>query len=190
MERAIKRFENLMNVSLIMVLIDILVGALLFVYFDNFNTTSNGAIIGGIMILHGLFLLIRYLYDGLGINIFKMDLIIGVASIILGIFTIINPFATLSALGVLFGIFLICIGIEKGSFGLLLRKKQDEIYPLICFISILMIIMGVVVLTNPFDAFMTAVKLAGLFLICTGLFDCMFCVLLKKRAKTIFEIFK
>ena len=61
---------------------------------------------------------------------------------------------------------------------------------LVGFISILMIIMGIVVLINPFSSFMLITKLIGIFTVCYGLFEAMYISLFKKRAKNLLKIFE
>ena len=67
---------------------------------------------------------------------------------------------------------------------------QESIYPLTLFIGLLMIIMGIITLINPFKGFMLVTKLIGIFLICSGLLDAMVCNLFRQRAKNILHIFE
>ena len=58
------------------------------------------------------------------------------------------------------------------------------------FIAILSFVMGLLVLFNPFEMFMLITRLIGLFMICSGLFEIMTCMLFRKRAKYILDMFK
>ena len=69
-------------------------------------------------------------------------------------------------------------------------KKQEDIFPLVTFIAILSFVMGLLVLFNPFEMFMLITRLIGLFMICSGLFEIMTCMLFRKRAKYILDMFK
>ena len=69
-------------------------------------------------------------------------------------------------------------------------KKQEDIFPLVTFIGILSFVMGLLVLFNPFEMFMLITRLIGLFMICSGLFEIMTCMLFRKRAKYILDMFK
>ncbi len=189
MDKVIKRFEGLMLSSLLFVFLDIMIG-ILFLKYTELSTQLNVVILGSLILIHGLFYLIRYFYDGLGCKFFAFDLIIGVASFILGIFTIFNPFSALKIMGVFFCIWLITSGIEKIFYGFKFMKAQEDIYPLTCFIGILLILMGLIALINPFKGFMVITRLVGLFLICSGIFDGMVCLLFKRRAKQILNIFR
>lgn len=189
MSKIVKRFQKMMYVCMGMSAIDIIIG-ILFIACTSFATKVNAVILGAMILIHGIFYIIKYIYDGLGIKIFAVNLITGVAAIILGLFTMFNPFDTLSFIGILFALWLIIVACEKLYFAYNLRKKQDEIFPLITFIGILMIVMGLLTALNPFKTFMLITRLIGIFLICSGLFDMMSFMLFRKRAKVLLEIFK
>ena len=189
MNKITKRFEKMMLLSLGVAILDIIVG-ILFIICTSFSTKVNVVILGSTILIHGLFYVIRYLYDGLGKKVFAVDLIAGVASIILGIFTIFNTFDPLKLLGVMFFIWLLISGSEKLYYGIIFMKKQEDIYPLITFIAILYFVMGILALINPFELFMVISRLVGLFIICSGLFEILTCTLFRKRAKYILDMFK
>ena len=106
------------------------------------------------------------------------------------VWEVLYPVKSLTIIGVFFGIWLIGSGVMKCIYTYKFMKFNEEIYPLVGFISILMIIMGIVVLTNPFDSFMLITKLIGIFMVCYGLFDAMYISLFKKRAKNLLKIFE
>lgn len=189
MNKVTKRFKSLMLVSFGVALLDIFIG-IMFMAFTEFSTKVNMTILGSTVVVHALFFLIRYIYDGLGKKVFAIDLIAGVASLILGLFTIFNPFGALDIIGVLFCIWLLIVGAEKLYFGIKFMKKQEDIFPLVTFIAILSFVMGLLVLFNPFEMFMLITRLIGLFMICSGLFEIMTCMLFRKRAKYILDMFK
>ena len=112
MNKVTKRFKSLMLVSFGVALLDIFIG-IMFMAFTEFSTKVNMTILGSTVVVHALFFLIRYIYDGLGKKVFAIDLIAGVASLILGLFTIFNPFGALDIIGVLFCIWLLIVGAEK-----------------------------------------------------------------------------
>ncbi len=189
MEQVTKRFEKMMIISLIMSLLDVIVG-IVFIKCTNFATKMNIVIMGSLILLHGIFFIIRYLYDGLGNKFFAFNLIVGVISVILGLFTIFNPFSALKVISIFFCIWLCVNGLEKLYYGYRFMKAKEGIYPLTCVIGFLSIIMGVITVINPFKAFMLITRLIGIFLICSGLLDAMICNLYRQRAKYILEIFK
>lgn len=189
MDKIVERFYRMMNVSVFMYIFDIIVGALL-IYYADLAVKIYAVVLGCLMLVHGLFDLIRYLYDGLGNRIFTADVTMAVSSIIFGIFTILYTFESVSLIGVMFGIWLIVYALQKVYYLFILIKHDEEIYPLIGFITLLEVIMGVLVILNPFDSFMLVTKLIGYFAIATSLLNVMYCLLFKKRAKQLLKIFE
>lgn len=188
MEKVIKRFNMLMNSSILMLILDFIVGILLVVKTD-FMTKICAVLIGGLLIVHGLFNLIRYFYDGLGNRFFFPELISGLVGIILGIFAFLNVTNTLSVLGTVFGIWIIVYGLEKSYYAWKFMKVREEIYPLVMFISILFIIMGALTIFNPFSSFMIITKLIGVFVCVSALLDIMTCMLFKRRSTNLLKLF-
>ena len=188
MNKVVKRFENMMLGSLVMSLIDVAVG-LLFILYTDFTTKMNMIIVGSFIILHGLFYLVRYFYDGLGNKFFSFELIFGVAAVILGVFTVFNPMDALKTIGVLFGIWLCISAIDKLYYGIKFITAHEEIFPLVTFLAILLLIMGVLTIFNPFKAFTLITRLIGLFMIASGLFDAVTWMLFRRRAKQLMKLF-
>ncbi len=193
MNKVIKRMENLMISSLSMALISVIVG-LVFILGDKFQLATTAVILSSYILINGLFYLIRYLYDGLGKKVFAVDLVLGVVGIILGIFTYVylmnDTTKILDTVGIILGVWFIAVAFEKIFFGVKFATANEEISPLVCFIGLLMAIMGLLVVFNPFSYFMLVTRLMGLFTICAGLLDGMVSMLFRRRAKEILKLFK
>jgi uncharacterized membrane protein HdeD (DUF308 family) len=156
----------------------------------NLPTSIITVVMGSLILIHGVFYLIKYLYDGLGKRFFAHSVIIAVIAIVLGVFTIFNPFKTITALGVMYGIYLLSVALDNGLYAYKMFKSGEEIYPLVTIITIFDIVMAVLVMINPFDSFMLISRLIGLFAICSGLFNGLIAMLFKKRAKYILDLYK
>lgn len=189
MKKITSRFKKLMLCSVFTSIVDLIVG-ILFILYDSAPMKVSLVVLGSAILIHGLFYIIRYVYDGLGTKFFAIDLIVGVASIILGLFTIFGPLEPLKYMGILFCGWLLISGIEKLYFAYRFMKANEDIYPLVSFIGILTIFMGVLASFNPFEGFMLIRRLVGLFLIASGLFDIVFDMLFRKRAKEVLQIIK
>lgn len=189
MNKVIKRFESLMLYSLIMPLLDIIVG-FLYLKFTDFSMKVNIVILGVSIVLHGLFYFIRYIYDGLGCKVFSFELIVSVIAVFLGIFTIFSPFEAIKSIGYFFCGWLCVKALNILFYGINFIKAKQDISPLTLFIALLMLIMGILVAFNPFKSFMLITRLIGIFMICSGLFDGMICLLFRRNAKNILEMFK
>lgn len=189
MDLIIKRFYKMMYISMFAVLLDIFMGVILLVFPDMASKMAI-VLVGSLIVIHGLFYLIRYIYDGLGSRVFSVDLITGVAAVILGLFTIFNPFNAITVIGILFGIWLLVRGLEKLYYSIIFISHHDDLAPIFIMISLLIILMGILVMINPFESFMLVTRLAGIFLICDGLFELMTCRLFQRKSKDIIKLFE
>lgn len=189
MNTVIKRFNKLMNTSIFMLLLDVLVGFLL-VTKPDLVTKVCAVLFGSLLVVHGLFDFIRYIYDGLNSRIFAMMLVTSISSVILGVFMILTHQAVLEIVGIVFGIWLLVNGLLRFYYSFRLMQIKDEIYPLTMFISVLILLMGILVIFNPFSSFMLVTKLCGYFMMASSLLDAMYCLLLKKRSKEVLSLFK
>lgn len=189
MDKVNKRFNRIMNISLLMILLNLIVG-FVFIFFTNIALKVSLVMLGGLITIKGLYSLIRYFYDGLANKVFVADLFYGLVSVALGLLLIFYPTDISNFIGVGFGLWLLFNGLVKGFYSLKFMKNNEEIYPLVGFIAVLLIIMGLSTIINPFSGFMIITKLIGIFLICASLFEGMVCSLFKKRAQSILDIFE
>ena len=77
MNKIVERFNKLLNISFLMVAIDFIVG-LLFVLKPEISNKVSLIAVGSLVLVHGLYALINYFYDGLGNKFFKIELIMGI----------------------------------------------------------------------------------------------------------------
>ena len=101
-----------------------------------------------------------------------------------------SPSNTLKAIGIVFALWILVIGLVKCYYTYKLMKNDDEIYPLLAFIALLDIIMGIVTLINPFKSFMIISKAVAIFVICYSLVEGVYLSLVKKRSQQILKMFE
>lgn len=189
MNRVASRFKKMMLASIGISILDIIVGVVFFLCND-FSNKVCSVIIGALILVHGLFYLIRYIYDGLGRKVFSIDVIFGVAAIIVGLFSMFNPIENLSMYLLLFGVGICIIGLDMLCYGIIFMSKHEETFPLITLMSLLVIIMGVLAILNPFKQFILTARLVSYFGIATGLFGCLYNNLFKRRTNAILAMYK
>lgn len=189
MDIFVKRFNKLMNTSILMLLLDILVGIFLVVK-PELITKVCAVLMGSLFLIHGIFDFIRYIYDGLNSKFFAMMIVTSLSSVILGVFMIFSHQSVLEILGIVFGIWMLLNGLVRFYYSFRFMQIKEEIYPLTMFISGLMVLMGVLVMFNPFSSFILITKLCGYFVIASSLLDVMYCLLLKRRSKSVISVFK
>ena len=189
MGKVAMRFRKMMFSSIGIFLLDIIIGVLFFVY-EDFSADIYSVIVGAGILVHGLFYLIRYIYDGFGRKIFNVDVIFAVASIILGLFGMFNPIKELNLYLILFGVGTCLYGVEMLCFGISFMKKHEETFPLVTFMSLLIIIMGVLAIINPFENFILTARLVSYFSIASGLLGCLCSNLFRRRTFAILDMYK
>ncbi len=189
MNKVTERFKKLMIASMGIFALDVLVG-LLFLFNDTFSDRVFCTVLGALFLVHGLFYMIRYIYDGLGKKVFAIDLIFGVAAIIYGIFMVFAPIELVVHYLLLYGIGLCIIGFEVLCFGIVFMKKREETFPVISSTALLIIIMGILAILNPFKQFVLTVRLVSYFSLATGLFGCSCSSLFKRRTRAILDMYK
>lgn len=189
MDKVIKRFNRFMNISLAMIILNLIVG-FIFIFYTDIATKVSLVVLGGLITIKGLYSLIRYFYDGLANRIFVADLFYGLVSVAIGLLLIFYPTNISTFIGIGFGLWILVNGLVKLYYAYHFMKNNEEIYPLVGFIAVLLVVMGIATLINPFSGFMIITKLIGIFLVCASLFEGMVCSLYKKRAKYILDIFE
>lgn len=192
MEKVVKRFGKVINVSMLSLIVDILIGALLLFLSDEFAFNSNFVVVGVLMLVKGLASLIRYVYDGLGNKFFLFDLFTGIIGVVLGLFTCLSPFIkdlTLeySNLGLLFGIYMISYALSKLYYAFIFKKMNEDIYPLVFMTGLLFFIIGLICIFNPLHSFVA--YLIGVLIIAYGVLELNYYMLLRKKAKNIIKYF-
>ena len=79
-------------------------------------------------------------------------------------------------------------GLSKMNYAVWLKKGEEDSWLVTLVSGILIAVIGILVVFNPF-ASLTITKLAGAFLIITGVIDLTDTILFKKRSKEIMDIF-
>ena len=189
MNKVIKRFAFIENISICMLVIDFLIALLLF-KFSSLSVKINCVIFGSLLIVHGLFALIKYFYDGIGSRIFSSQLINSVVGIILGLFLCFYDLQTIKTMGIIVGIWFIVDGIMKVYHSFIFLKHKEEIAPLVFMPALLIVIMGVLVIFNPFSMYVSVIRLLSIFMFGYVVLEGMNSMLYKKRAKNILALFK
>ena len=189
MNKVIDRYNKLLNVSMLFVVFDVVLGIML-LKFTEASFKIIMVLLGCFILVNGLFSLIRFFYDGLANKIFKADLVNGIAGVIIGAYSIFSPNYSLKIIGLVFAIWILVVGLIKGFYTFQLMKNDDEVYPLFAFIALLDILMGVVTLINPFKTFMIISKAVAIFIICYSLVEGVYISLLKRRGKQMLKLFE
>lgn len=146
-----------------------------------------GMIVGIIFLIEGINSIYKYFHRE-GAKLYNLNLVFGVIYAVLGVVIILVPSSVVEFITVCLGIYMIVNGASKVNYALWLKRGNEDSWLITLATGILVAIVGVLVIFNPF-ASLTLTKLAGAFLIITGILDFMDTILFKNRSKEIMEIF-
>lgn len=146
-----------------------------------------GIIVGIIFLIEGINSIYKYFHRE-GAKIYNLNLVFGVIYAVLGAVIILVPSSVVEFITICLGLYMIINGASKVNYALWLKRGNEDSWLITLATGILIAIIGVLVIFNPF-ASLTVTKLAGAFLIITGILDFMDTILFKNRSKEIMEIF-
>lgn len=146
-----------------------------------------GIIVGIIFLIEGINSIYKYFHRE-GAKLYNLNLVFGVIYAVLGVVIILVPSSVVEFITICLGIYMIVNGASKVNYALWLKRGNEDSWLITLATGILVAIVGVLVIFNPF-ASLTLTKLAGAFLFITGILDFMDTILFKNRSKEIMEIF-
>ena len=179
-------YKRMIIYSLLTALLTIIMGIVLLLL-PNATNKVVGIIVGIIFLIEGINSVYKYFHRE-GAKLYNLNLIFGVLYALLGVVIILYPFTVVEFVTVCLGIYMIINGASKVNYALWLKRWNEESWLITLATGILIAIVGILVIFNPF-ASLTLTKLAGAFLIITGILDFMDTILFRNRSKEIMEIF-
>ena len=171
----VKGIFNIITLAeMIDALIYVIIGLIFFVN-PALSFTLVAIITGIVLIINGVISICSY-FKRANIDLYNYNLIFGILLIIVGIATLFMDYL----LAITLGIYLIVSGLQKGAYGLLLKKFNDSSWLTVLIIGILFVVLGVITIFTSPDA---AVKVAGICLLGYGLINFINVLLLRRRAQ-------
>lgn len=188
MKKEINKNLNLITIgSIIMDVIFIALGVFLIVN-PELSTKVSGVLLGILLVVAGLYSIIKYILNMDSAFIFAFELIYGLLSAIAGILIMANPLSLANFITIIVGLwFIISAGI-KISIALQFKASKEETWVLNLVIGILTIIIGILLLINPFNAYIVLTTYVGIMLIIYAGMDIVEQFLFRKRAGEVTKI--
>ena len=188
MKKEISKNLNLITIGSI--LLDVLFIALgiFLVINPELSTRVSGVLIGIGLIVAGLYAIIKYVLNMDAAFIFTFELIFGILSIIAGVLVMANPLAIANFITIIIGLWFIVSAVIKGSIAMQFKNNNEETWILNLVISILTIVLGILLLTNPFSAYIVLSTYVGIMIIVYSGMDIVEQLLFRKRASNIEKI--
>lgn len=179
-------YNRMIAYSVLTSLVTAVMGVVL-LFLPSLTNKVVGIITGIIFLLSGLNSIYKYFHRE-GAKIYSLNLVFGVLYILLGGIIIVYPFSVVDFITICLGIYMIINGLSKMNYAVWLKKGEEDSWLVTLVSGILIAVIGILVVFNPF-ASLTITKLAGAFLIITGVIDLTDTILFKKRSKEIMDIF-
>lgn len=125
--------------------------------------------IGGILVIIGTNSLINY-YRGKE-YVSKFELVYGVLGVLGGFVLILNPKAIVSLIPFIIGVWIVISSLSKLKYAVELNSKKTRTGIISLAIIILTLVLGVVLIFNPFSGAVFITKMIGLFLFAYAILD-------------------
>ena len=150
----------------------VLLGIVLLVYPDT-SITVVCRVVGAIVLITGLGFVGSYLRVGRTRWFGKIELVFGSIFAILGGFVMLYPLGIVSIVPLVFGILLVYHGIANMKQALELRQYKDKGWWLPVLIAATTIVLGVIIMRNPFGTIEMLMRIIGICILYDGLMNTM-----------------
>lgn len=188
---SLKLLQKIFNIYLCQTIIGsiiIFIMGLIFLFNPTIATRTVEVITSIILMVLGIGAIFNY-FSKATLKIFNFNLAYGIASIVLGVLIVFNPFALTNIITIIFGAWLFVSGLIKINYGLNFKKVNEESWLLTFVIGLLTSLFGVVVIINPFiNLYLTQVL--GLFISIYAVLEFTESILLKQRSSAFLKLFK
>ena len=173
MEDYIKRYSKY---TVLLSLVLIIMSIFLIAKPEEFLNTIM-ILIGILLIVSGIIQIISYFSSPKELKAFSLKLLLGFISIILGIIVIVNTSLINTILTGIIGAWIIIQSIIKLQIAINLKEMANNNWKAVVILSILTLILGIIIIFNPFGAIIAIGRISGITLLvseCINLFESIF----------------
>jgi uncharacterized membrane protein HdeD (DUF308 family) len=121
-------------------------------------------LLGCVTILDGIIHIVSYFSTSAEVRAFSFELIQGILGIILGCVIIFNPQTIVSFFPFMIGLWIVVEGFIRFQFTLNMKGSESKNWVVVLLFSIISIVLGFLIIFNPFGTAIAITKLAGIFL--------------------------
>jgi len=183
----IKETFNLITIGSIAMDIIILILGIFFMTNPAVGLESALLLIGILLLISGVCSIIKYIINPK--KLLRFELGYGIISIIAGLFAIFKPFGVATLITVLIAIWLIISSVVKLVLAIELRRIKEKTWIFDLTVAILVIIIGMLILFNPFNSYMILSVYVGVMMTMYAAMDVVEQFFLRKRVNDIIKIF-
>lgn len=176
----IKVYRSSLITSVILMII-----GLLLVFEADSTIKSISYIIGGILILVGLFAILKFIKNLNNPSRVGLDIIYGVVTTIFGTLIIRHPETIASIIPFIMGLAILFSSTNKLQGSFVLKNQKNKMWKVSLIVSIISAICGVVLIFNPFQGAVIITKIVGIFIIIYALLDIVSTITIKKNVVNV-----
>lgn len=166
----INYFKNLKANYTVSAIICVVVGLVLIIW-PGTSTQVVCMVLGGVLLAYGIIQIILYLFARERTLYLQGMLLLGIIFSVLGAWILLKPEMIIKAVPVIMGIIIIMHGLHNAIQAIDLKKMSYENWWVALLFGILTIVLGGVLVYNPFTVVNTVVRVIGAFLVYDGLSD-------------------
>lgn len=148
----------------------ILCGAVLFVWPD-MSARIACMVLGAILVLMGIIYFVSFLSTPSGTFIKQVHLVLTIVFVVIGVWILLKPDFVIGLIPVIVGIILVLHGFYDLQQAVFLGRAKYGFWWLALLFAGLTIVLGGILLWNPFEAMSIAIKFIGVFLVFDGVSD-------------------
>ena len=182
-EDGIGTFFRKMQGSYIVMAVAYVVFGLSLLIKPELSTTVICYAIGAVCVIYAVANLIKYFTGSMNRMYIEPDFVLSVIICVFGIVTIVRPSVIISILPFIVGIVLVFSGLIKVQDGINLKRFYYDRWFLVLGFAVISVILGIVVLLNPFGTGLLFTRMVGLFFTVDGVLSISSIVMLRKNGK-------
>lgn len=136
-------------------------------------------ILGVVSLISGIIQIVLYFKSSKEVKAFSVKLILGLVSIIFGLILIFSPKLILGFIVYIIGLWIILQSIIKFQIAINLKQFVNSSWKIMLILSIITLILGIILLFNPFGSLQNFISIYGIFLLISeiiNLFESIFMV--------------
>lgn len=166
----INYFKNLKANYTLSAVICVIIGVVLIIW-PGTSTQIVCRVLGGVLIAYGIIQIILYLFARERTLYLQGMLLLGIVFSVLGAWILVKPETVIAAVPIIMGIIIIMHGLHNSIQAIDLKKMSYDKWWIALLFGILTIVLGAVLVYNPFSVVNTVVRVIGAFLVYDGLSD-------------------
>ena len=163
----LKKYEK----ESIVVSLVLLVIAIFLIAKPGIALTTAVTIFGFVFLVEGIISIISYTMEEPEVRALSSELMMGILLTMLGLIILFNKSLFISMIPIITGIWIIIRSIMKFQLAINLKSSVDEKWGWMLASSILMCVLGILIIVNPFEAIVTLTRFVGIMIVIAEVID-------------------